>query len=295
MLRKHDIDQFYRQQALYFKNRARMKRCAAAVHLESDADMVFWAKLFRHYLPQVKFDYVFYSRTPEGYSATGCTACLRYLKLGCLSREFFVCIDSDYRYLSEEADIDAAHGVFQTYTYSWENHYCIPRNLEGVLRKLDLPAQRFPFGAFLERYSRTLYELFLYHLVSELRDDGYFIQEAFRPYLNLPTPLPEIKELTDAIGKRAESRLRRLRRYYRDVDREALAGRFAALGLKPENAYLYFRGHNIFDHLAMPLLQKLTGLKGRDLRRLLTEDLYFDAYPEIRKIQEDIQMFFRKN
>jgi hypothetical protein len=85
-------------------------------------------------------------------------------------------------------------------------------------------------------------------------------------------------------------------------------------GLRPDNAYLYFRGHNIFDQVTMPLLQTVrrrledrhtrdysnrekegfyTARRTSEIRRLLTAVPAFDAYPEIRRIGDDIEILER--
>jgi hypothetical protein len=305
-------DEHYRQLALDYKNRAKLKKCMAAIHLESDFDIIFWDKIFKHFFPQHTFDYVTYSKTMEGKKATGCTTCLKYHQLGCLSKDFFVCIDSDYRYLLQEKNIDIQHFIFQTYTYSLENHYCFPENINNVFKKLELTNDLFDFETFLKSYSHTLYDLFIYHLVSIAKDDNKFPFADFNTFLYIYIPNEGENEIIADLQNRIKDKLVYLKEDYADIDIEREKTNYQQLGLNDTNAYLYFRGHHIWEqvvlkiiktvrkHLETMLFEKYSNEekktyyseKRKSIEEFLMEDICFHKYTEINKIERDIKTFF---
>lgn len=121
---------FYESAAKRFKAELRMRGGTAAIHLENKNDEVFWGKILHETYPQGKFRFISGSRSISGNMTSGCTQCLQYRDF--LDKHFWIAIDSDYRYLSEEPDIDAKHFILQTYTYSFENHFCYWKNCQRV-------------------------------------------------------------------------------------------------------------------------------------------------------------------
>ncbi|MDR2495893.1 MAG: DUF4435 domain-containing protein [Tannerellaceae bacterium] len=304
---------YFSRLALYYKNRARLKGCTAAVHLEADFDRLFWDQVFRQAAPDCRFDYVTFSRNPLGQKATGCSVCLRYMHYGCLSDGFFVCIDSDYRRLMREPRINTGHYVFQTYTYSLENHFCHPDNILDTFRRLGLGRPQFDFAAFLKEYSEALYPLFLYHLLSVETDDDVFPMSEFAQYMSVDVAEPDRDALIRSLRKRVRPKELALQKIYAGIDTEKLAARFGHAGLRPENAWLYLRGHNMLDQVVMKLVKQLrsrleTGVtvdydshhkreyyeERLNFKQHLMMNLSFGAYPEIVKLEDDADKFCKR-
>ena len=110
----------YKEQAQFFANVPLMQNgVVASVHLEDGDDKDFWNAMLQIHHPG-RYYFITHSRSPKGFDTKGCEQCLKYRPY--LSKRFFICIDSDMRYLLQEQDIDAANYICQTYTYSWENH-----------------------------------------------------------------------------------------------------------------------------------------------------------------------------
>jgi hypothetical protein len=306
-------DNHYRQLALYYKNRAKLKKCVAAVHLEADFDKVFWSKLFHYFLPQHPFDYITYSRTIDRSKATGSQTCLKYYYLGCLSKDFFICIDSDYRWLLQEKQMSVRHFIFQTYTYSLENHYCYPQNIDRAFQQLGLHNTRFDFDVFLRKYSQSLYPLFIYHLLSLDKKDGLFESPKFNKFIEIELINLREKELILHLRNKINRQLGKLEKIYAPAERSSMEEKCRRLGLNDANAYLYFRGHNVFDRVVLKIMKAVrekldTNLSRRysqseksdyfarrtkRMKECLVEDLCFHKYPEINKIEEDIRTFYK--
>ena len=83
-----------------------------------------------HYKPQ-KYEFVAGTQSQDNENvSTGCGQCLKYR--GFLNQRFFVCMDSDIRYLRGE-NITVTDRFIQTYTYSWENHCAYFERLIALL------------------------------------------------------------------------------------------------------------------------------------------------------------------
>lgn len=122
--------QHYEHWANYYAGEAVLLKFDATIHVEAFDDSVFWEKTLNNYTSGKKFNFIYHSLTPSGSDATGVNHCLKYKDY--LNKRFFICIDSDYRYLLQEAGISSANLIFQTYTYSIENHLCYAKKLNSI-------------------------------------------------------------------------------------------------------------------------------------------------------------------
>lgn len=310
MIRKGSIKyEYYRRLSVDYKNTAKMLKCKASIHVEAAEDKLFWKQIFTNALPHDEFHFITYTRTEKGNLSTGCSTCLSYRDF--LSDDFFICIDSDYRYLLQEKNIDVLHAIFQTYTYSIENHYCYSKGINNIFERLGLKNNLFNFDAFLTAYSGILYELFLYHLYSLSRKDDIFTKNDFKAFIGLDKPGLSSEKLLNALQVKTDIKLKELKRIYprqkiRETERVC-----NQLGMNKENTYLYFRGHNLFDRVILPLvkevrkrleLQYTVSFSSRDkkeyfqrnkeLKSYFIENIGWSKYPEIKKIEADIYSFF---
>ena len=97
-------EKYYYHAAKRFMMDAQLLRCRAAIHVEDKDDIVFWSTIFKHFRPNDRFHFIAGSRNEKGHETKGVTQCLKYIKY--LNPKFFICIDSDYRYLLQERNID---------------------------------------------------------------------------------------------------------------------------------------------------------------------------------------------
>lgn len=295
---------------------AKMFRCRAAVHVENKDDIVFWSTVLKHFRPNDRFHFIAGSRNEFGHETSGVTQCLKYYNF--LSKDFFICIDSDYRYLLREDGIDALHGVLQTYTYSFENHHCYAEGLNDVCgRVTHLKNTVFDFKRFLSEYSRIIYRLFIWHLYFLGSDPSVFSKYEFNQFINLTArqPLPTVKDngerALDDLRIRVERRINYLGRRYPCADLDFIRQKYADLGLLPETAYLFVRGHNVYDMVSCICKEVCKVLLKRERHNRCAKDkiaaLYrersnvdtqlkqnikYGAYDVIRKLEKDIRLFF---
>jgi hypothetical protein len=260
----------------------------ASVHLEDDDDKTFWdAMLQSRHTGQYKF--ITYSRSRKGNDTKGCEQCLKYRPY--LSKQFFICIDSDMRYLLQKPNFDAANYICQTYTYSWENHYCEASALKQRF-EVQCPdkAVTFDFQFFLSTLSKAVYKPLLLLLYCQKNEKSDFDLDMFSSCLPKQCKRVELadngKSLIERINKNFEQYLNS--DFAKSVDFEAESRYCQTLNVNEQNAYLHIRGHNLFDLVAYigDLLCRGTSVSFK--KDVLMNDLPPQTYWQIKKIAEDI-------
>ncbi len=291
---------FYESAAKRFKAELRLTGAIAAIHLENKNDEIFWGKVLHEAYPNGRFRFIAASRSFSGNMTAGCTQCLQYREF--LDRKFWIAIDSDYRYLTEESGIDARHFVLQTYTYSFENHFCYYKNCQraaDAAQEEDYPTAKelglegeiakpeFSFEKFLKEYSRIIYPLLVWQLYLQEVGETEFPQNVFHRLLSLPVGKHSIYHHGDSILRVLKDRTRKLIKHlnqlYPEADTTWYEARCNAQGVHRDNCYLFVRGHQLYD-LIITQGHKFN----RKFEKELTSQLCFGEYDEINKIKEDI-------
>lgn len=281
---------FYESAAKRFKAELRLTGATAAVHIENKNDEVFWGKVLHEAYPEGKFRFISASRNIGGNLTSGCTQCLQYKSF--LDKRFWIAIDSDYRYLTEERGIDAMHYVLQTYTYSFENHFCYPQNCQRAVlarESTDEPMEDhgFNFNNFLRSYSKIIFPLLVWQLYLQGVDTEAFPKSVFHRLLSLPVGPKSIEKdgesVLNILKDRARKLLSHLKHTYPEADTTWFEERCYAQGVRKDNCYLFVRGHQLYD-LIVAQGQKLN----KHFEKELLKELCFDQYDEIRKIHNDI-------
>ena len=280
----------YQEQARYFANVPLMQSgVVASVHLEDGDDKGFWNAMLQGRQPG-HYYFITHSRSPKGYDTKGCEQCLKYRPY--LSKRFFICIDSDMRYLLQEPDLNASNFICQTYTYSWENHYCEASALQQRFEK-QCPdkAAIFDFSAFLSELSKALYKpllLLLYCLKNDKPDFNLRMFSACIPNQCKRVELADNgKTLLERIAKNFEQHLNS--QFAKSIDYNAESSYCHALNVNEENAYLHVRGHNVFDLVAYigDLLCRGTSVSFKN--DVLTNELPPQDYWQIKRVASDIE------
>ena len=113
-----DKRSFYEKAAKGLAASTKLYGVDTIVHVENTDDIWFWQQLLSKYRNK-RYKFMPATNNEKGNRTAGCEQCLKYKEF--LSQKFFICIDSDLRYLLDE-ELSAEMGILQTYTYSWENH-----------------------------------------------------------------------------------------------------------------------------------------------------------------------------
>lgn len=276
--------QFYRATARYHESSCSLYGVDAVVHLENDNDRWFWQQVLAVYRPGRRYRFIGSSLNSRGNVTSGCGICLKYRRY--LSRRFFVCVDSDLRYLLDRDTVSADQGILQTYTYSWENHALLAQKLQddyGRLRR----APRFDFVRFMHRYSEVVYAPMLLMLWSEKGKHGVYSARSFNDAITMSEQRDDEKHDGQLFLARLAGRLAPAMRLIAstpgfDLGREERY--YARKGLNRHTAYLYVRGHCIYNALRF-IGRRLVGER---FERILTADLRLSGYPPVRLLADDI-------
>lgn len=279
-------------QAEFFANIPILDRkYISSVHLEDEEDELFWDTLLQEYR-KGHYYYIYHSKNDSGNETSGCTQCLKYKDL--LSKNFFICIDSDLRFLRGESDINPSNYIHQTYTYSWENHYCFAARLQETLgKKCPKAATKFDFNIFLSNYSSALYEPFLLFLSMDRKNIKGFTSKKFNQCL------PQQCKSTD-LANNGINLINNVNAAFTQFDPLKASSGFDLtdeisyynqLGLTESNVYLHIRGHHLY-HLVKHIGQQLcSGDKINFEDDILLDAVSFTEYWEIEKISSDLQLF----
>lgn len=244
---------YYESVAKNYKNALLLNKCKAAVHVENKNDIPFWIKILEKAYPDSKFDFISYTRTTKGTDATGSSTCLLFK--GFLDEKLVLAIDSDLHYLLCEPNFDSSHYILQTYTYSFENHLCHAERLKPLPSlSTHLDNSIFNFEVFLSKLSNEIYPLLLFFLYDQytskiLVDDDLFKVTSFS--YNDQWLANDGECFISDINQKIQNVLERLSIQYPDYDKEKQEAKYTSMGLNKENAYLYFRGHNLYSLIAI--------------------------------------------
>ena len=290
---------FYKLAAKRFKAETKLYGYTAAIHLENKNDEIFWGKILKHVFPDKKFHFISSSRSINGNVTCGCTQCLQYKDF--LDNRFWIAIDSDYRYLNQQADIDAKHYILQTYTYSFENHFCFGSNADQAEMECS-GTQKIDFTKFVRDYSHIVYPLLVWQLYLQGVSPEAFPQRVFHRLLTLPIGAKAAENNGASILQLLKERVRKLethfKKQYPEADPTWYEARCQDLGVHRDNCYLYVRGHQLYDlitdlgkRIRQEHKQKEPEIKGgRSFENYLTSHLCFGQYDEIRRLVDDVKL-----
>lgn len=274
-------EEYYAMCARRYESSARMYGVDSVVHVEAWDDISFWEPILKRYRPG-KYKFLPATANENGRITTGCTQCLKYRRH--LSQRFFICIDSDLRFLLDE-NIRADRGILQTYCYSWENHYTFASKLQAAYEKRVRHPQ-FDFKRFLRDYSDIVYRPMLLMLECERHKGRFFSRENFKRCISVQFQKGEEANNGLPLLNRIRRALNRAVKDYDHIDiNEAY---YREKGVNRRNAYLYVRGHSLYN-LILSLGTRLMRQSHYDFERhVLRESLAYDSYDAIRRIASDI-------
>lgn len=279
-----------RSQAIVYKNLPLLApKYRSVVHLEDDEDKVFWNEQLQKHRPGNYF-YVTFSKSNNGNDTRGCDQCLKFKPY--LNSRFFICIDSDLRYLMGEPGIDADHYIIQTYTYSFENHYCETNSLQASIAA-NANGCGFNFEVFLRTLSDALYEPFLLLLFCKRTGSNLLTEKDFRHIIK--NQCTSVEAQNDGAGY-VQYITQSFEPFIKagvsiGFNPKAEGATYSARGLDKDNAYLHVRGHNIFDltiHIGNMCCRRL---RVSFLNDVLKKVAIGGHYWEYEEIQKDLKKF----
>lgn len=274
-----------RKQARLYQNLAQTTRYHAIVHLEDKEDEYFWDYQLQIVKPG-RYRFLYYSKNNKGTDCRGCEQCLKFVPY--LTNRFFICIDSDLRLLRGEQGLMATNHIAQTYTYSWENHFCEATCLCKRMKQ-DLSEQDFDLQAFLTSFSKIVYKPLLYLIQYGANSNTNQLWNVSK--FNACIPLQPRR--TD-LANNAAAYLAIVKGNF-DKALTALAGRPVNTvdSLTEDNAYLHIQGHQLYKlimHIGT-ILCSGTGIAFKT--DILDKGLHTTGYEEIDSLQSDLQYILK--
>ena len=275
--------------ARYLKASCLLYHVAAMVRVEDVDDIPFWQSVLSATCPGKRFKFLPYSQKGSNTHVTGKSYLLKYVSQA--DSRLLIAIDSDFDYLRGNPKMSASPYLLQTYTYSWENHYCYAQSLQHQWQTAyDDP---FDFGVFLSNLSQVVYLPLVILLIHKIQKKGGITLGLLES--RILRHQPNSKALLDDNGSQLLSEIRE------DVDSRIVKlnklkqstlskyqQAFRRLGLTEENAYLYMQGHCVYD-LVSRIGSSLTGDSAGFKAQVLDKTLQVGGYYEIDRLISDIR------
>lgn len=176
-----------------------------------------------------------------------------------------LCMDSDFDYLfggdtEQSRTVNSSPSVLQTYAYASENLQCYAPSLHAVcVRATKNDTRIFDFEYFMREYSRIIYPLFVWYVLSaRVKSENFFTLMEFKTSVKL-----NYLEVEDNgrgtlawLARQVEKRAMQLESKHPAFGERVgwMEERVAQAGVVPEETYLYMQGHTLFDNVVIVML-----------------------------------------
>ena len=277
----------------------------AVVFVENEADVPFWHGVLRKLAPKRKFRII---PSVKGNLVRGKS---QIMKMRNKAGEFMIlCVDSDLDYLlPESGDVAVAINsnpyIFQTYTYAVENYKCYAPNLSDLCVLASLNNERvFDFVEFMAEFSRIVYDMFVFAVyLKSSKDHANLSLRRFMRVLHVDKRMnlgSNGFNILEHIRTKVDTLLLELKNKYPDVDLESIRKELRKKGLSPENTYLFLRGHDLYDRVALPLVNRVvTELREQKFREFerqsKTREQLVQKMKEYNNMVADIRVLLNIN
>ena len=248
------------------------------VEVEDTIDKDFWRDLLSELCPEKEFHFDPYHTILNGDGISVQTGKGKSQIINAASgfnAWHIGCVDSDYDWiLSDYTDagktISSCKYLLQTYAYSIENLMCLSCTLGDFCRENTEETTEFDFDDYLTRLSKAVYPLLVWstYLCSKGKLD--FTPTAWRDVLvntekDAETSLAQIEA-------KAKAKIEEFNKNYADeiADKKVFeSSHICKKDISEEDAYLYVRGHELFDHLLYSILTPIiTDIRNRHFATL---------------------------
>jgi len=270
------------------------------VEVEDTIDRDFWGDLLGELCPEKEFHFDPYhtilnedgtsERTGKGKSQIiNASADFNAWHIGC--------VDSDYDWiLSDYTDagktISGNKYLLQTYAYSIENLMCLSCTLEDLCSENTEEDIEFDFVDYLTRLSKAIYPLLVWSTYLCSKNDQSFTPTAWREVLVNTEKDPEAS--LAQIEAKAKAKIDEFDKKYAGETTDKEDFEFSQICLKDvteEDAYLYVRGHELFDQiLNSVLIPLIIDLRNQHREAIKASDMGDEAYKNaLREYQRKVK------
>ena len=261
------------------------KRRRIVAFVESYDDVFFWSNLLRPLeSEQFYFEVMLPSKKSLGRGKKDALA--RVCGASQLGKNLIACVDADYDYLLQ-GDTQGSYRmsgspcVFHTFVYAIENYECYAPGLHNVCVAAALNDRRlFDFEAYMTAFSRTIWPLFSWSVwCYRYGNHGRFSLADFARVIEVAKPNTRHPEQTlESVRHKVNQKVAWLQRTFPEAKKtlRPLQDELQKLGVSPDTAYLFVRGHDLADGVVVPLLEqvceRLRREKENEIRNLSVHD-----------------------
>ena len=317
----------------YFEaaNRMTSKKARRKIvaYVESYDDIFFWRSVMGKFENDSRyFEIMLPSRNQ--HLDRGKKAAIATMLKG-VGRDMIACVDADYDYI-RQGDTEASQQmlenpfIFHTYTYAIENFQCYAKGLHETCVMVTLNDHNiFDFERFLEAYSRTIWPLFVWHMLLNIRHrkmSMHFDMSEFNKVIVLPSVrIQDPGWAIDYLGKKVKAKVFQLERHFPKQKQElaSMERYLNNLGIHERNTYLYIQGHHLFDLVVSPVVQSVCDalrnereneIRNRSVhseqartemacyenslgkvKMMMKKNTFYQFLPEFQKIQADVEKY----
>lgn len=236
------------------------------VEVEDTIDRDFWSDLLGELCPEKEFHFDPYHTilNEDGTSEQTGKGKSQIINASADFNAWHIgCVDSDYDWiLSDYTDagktISGNKYLLQTYAYSIENLMCLSCTLEDFCRENTEEATEFDFDDYLTRLSKAVYPLLVWSTYLCSKGNQDFTQTSWREVLVNTEKDPEAS--LAIIEAKAKAKIEEFDKKYADeiLDKEDFEFQTVCMkGVTEDDAYLYVRGHELFDQILNSVLVPL--------------------------------------
>lgn len=270
------------------------------VEVEDTIDRDFWSDLLGELCPEKEFHFDPYQTilNEEGISERAGRGKSQIINASADFNAWHIgCVDSDYDWILSDyteagKTISGNKYLLQTYAYSIENLMCLSGTLGDFCSENTEEATDFDFVDYLTRLSKAVYPLLVWstYLCSKGCQD--FTPTSWREVLVNTEKDPEAS--LAIIEVKAKAKIEELEKKYEDEISDKKDFEFLNICQKDvfdENAYLFVRGHELFDQILNSVLVPIM----IDLRNRHRENLKKSGLDEeecktaLREYQEKVK------
>ena len=253
------------------------------VEVEDTIDKAFWSDLLGELCPEKDFHFDPYHTIikEDGSLEHKGKGKSQIIKASTeFNRWHIGCVDSDYDWLlSDYTEAGKAIGsskyLLQTYTYSIENLMCLSCTLGDLCFENTEEDSEFDFVDYLSKLSEAVYPLLIWSAYLCSKDYHSFTPAAWREVL-INTE-KEAEASLAQIKMKAETKIEEFDKNYANeiTDKEAFVTTYLSRkDITKENAYLYVRGHELFDNIQNSVLSPIiTNLRNQHRDSLRASNL----------------------
>lgn len=259
--------------------------------VESEDDIAFWQGVIHVANPKATVKFL-PSEPAGGVEARqrGKSVCMRYVPY--LDCHLIVCVDSDFDNFIRPGALIPQRNILQTYTYSFENHYCWSVRLQDSWDALNLG--NFDFHDFLLKLSHILYPVLISMLATKAaKKKAWSLTDLCGVILSSQV---NRKGCLDNNGLRLLAEIEKNIQVWTATQKmptKASYKKFETVaneeGLMPDTAYLFMQGHCIFD-LIERIGNYLCNNHRNFLYEVLTSNFSTSGYAEMNHLLSDIPM-----